>query len=138
MEAIVIKKMNLYGLAGFFFLAGCYHFINPGFYYPLIPPYLPYPVAINVLSGVLEVALSIALLLPRFRFHSTTGLIILLILFIPSHVYFIQIGGCIDQGLCVPLWVAWVRLIVIHPLLIGWIWMNRSNSRRGLITSMDE
>ena len=138
MEAVMIKKVNVYGLAGFFFFAGCYHFINPGFYYPLIPPYLPFPTAINSLSGVLEVVLGVALLIPRFRFYSAIGLMILLVLFIPSHIYFIQIGGCADQGLCVPLWVAWVRLVVIHPLLIGWVWASRGRSRKTFTTPVGE
>jgi hypothetical protein len=25
----------------------------------------------------------------------------------------------------VPAWVAWVRLLLIHPLLIGWAWFVR-------------
>ena len=120
-----MKKISFYGLVIFFILAGLNHFIDPEFYYPLIPPYFPFPIWINVISGLLEIVLGTALLLSGYRRYAAYGLIILLILFIPSHVYFIQVGGCIDGGLCVPAWIAWVRLIVIHPLLLWWIWTNR-------------
>ena len=40
-------------------------------------------------------------------------------------IYFININSCIPKGLCVPQWVGWVRLIVIHPILIAWAWWVR-------------
>ncbi|MEM9918721.1 MAG: hypothetical protein AAF990_11530, partial [Bacteroidota bacterium] len=53
------------------------------------------------------------------------GLIAMLIAFVPSHIHFIQIGSCVEGGLCTPPWVAWLRLLLIHPLLIWWAWANR-------------
>jgi uncharacterized membrane protein len=103
-------------------VAGINHFLNPSFYLPLIPDYLPYPVHINIISGTLEVVLAMLLLHPKLRTFGSWGIIVLLLLFIPSHIYFIQIGACVPKGLCTPLWVAWVRLIVVHPLLGYWAW----------------
>ncbi|RZS98055.1 putative membrane protein [Cecembia calidifontis] len=107
-------------LAVFFIVAGINHFINPQFYYPLIPDYLPFHGFINYSSGILEIILGAGLI---FTKTSAWGIIILLVLFIPSHVYFVQIGSCVDGGLCVPEWVAWVRLVIIHPILILWAWL---------------
>lgn len=114
-----------YLLIGFYLFAGSYHFVNPDFYYDLIPDYLPYPKFINYASGVLEILLALGVIFPKTRLIAVKGIILLLLLFIPSHVYFIQIGSCIENGLCVPEWLGWVRLVVIHPLLILWAWVIR-------------
>lgn len=112
-------------LIAFYFFAGSYHFINPESYYPLIPDYLPYPELINYLSGFIEIMLAICVSIPKTRLLAVNGIILILIAFIPSHIYFITEGGCMSDSLCVPVWVAWVRLIFIHPLLIYWAWSVR-------------
>lgn len=121
----MIRKLGFYALAAFYLLAGINHFIDPDFYYGLIPPWLPWPVTINVLSGVAEIVLAIGLLLPATRKLSAWLIVLMLLAFIPSHVYFIQIGSCVEGGLCTPAVVGWVRLVVIHPLLIWWAWAYR-------------
>ena len=109
----------------FYLVAGANHFINPDFYFGLIPDYLPNQSLINNLSGILEILLAVGVAIPRTRLIAIKGIIIMLILFVLSHIYFIQIGSCIDSALCVAPWVAWVRLILIHPLLIYWAWIVR-------------
>jgi uncharacterized membrane protein len=116
-------KLLIIAMGAFYILAGANHFINPDFYYPLIPEYLHFPKAINIISGIIEIIFGIGVLIPSFRKIASWGIILMLIAFIPSHIYFIQIGGCIQEGLCVPRWVAWLRLIVIHPILIFWAFM---------------
>ena len=115
-----MKKVNLFLLAGFFILAGLNHFRNPEFYLDLIPSYLPYHDAINVLSGIAEIGLGIGVLFQKTRKWASYLLVAMLVAFIPAHVYFLQIGSCVEGGLCAPQWVGWVRLVVIHPLLIWW------------------
>jgi len=121
----MIKFLRLV-LIGFYLFAGSYHFINPEFYFDLIPNYLPYPKFINYASGILEIVLAIGVAVPKHRKISVYGIIALLILFVPSHVFFIQIGSCIEGGLCVSPWISWLRLLVIHPLLILWAWVVRA------------
>ena len=118
----MLRKLSLWGLVIFFLAGGAYHFVNPTFYYPLIPDYLPWPVLINYVSGTAEIMLALLLALPKTRRMAGKGIIILLILFIPSHVHFIVIGGCIPDGLCAPMWGAWARLVVVQPLLMLWAW----------------
>jgi len=121
----MIKKISLYILTGFFVFAGINHFINPGFYLPLIPPYFPAPELINWVSGVAEIVLAVMLLIPKARSLAGIGLIILLLAFIPAHVHHIQSGGCLNT-ICVPLWVTWVRLLIVHPVLLLWVfWHTR-------------
>ena len=110
-------------LITFYFTAGLNHFINPQFYLPLIPPYFPNPETLNWVSGVIEMVLAIGVALPKTRKNSVLLIILMLIAFVPAHVYFIQAGGCMgEESLCTPIWVAWVRLFPIHPLLMLWAW----------------
>lgn len=115
-----MRKATIWLLGLFYMVAGANHFVNPGFYLPLIPDYFPFPGLINYVSGVLEVLVGLGVLFRKTRKRAALGIVFLLVLFIPSHVYLIQLGGCVADGLCVPLWVAWVRLIIIHPLLMYW------------------
>ena len=124
----LLPKVSLYAMSGFYLFAGANHFINPDFYLPLIPEYFPSPATINVLSGVAELLLGLGLLVEKTRKISAYLIIAMLVAFIPSHVYFIEIGSCIEDGLCVPEWIGFIRLIVIHPLLIWWAWSNRELS----------
>lgn len=120
MEINLIKRPFTALLGAFFIFAGLYHFINPSFYFGLIPDYLPLPEIINYAVGVLEVLLGVAVLVPSYRKISCYGIMLLLVLLIPSHLFFIQKGSCVLDGLCVPKWISWGRLILVHPLLIYW------------------
>ena len=106
----------------FYSSAGISHIISPDFYVNLIPNYLPYPYGINILCGLIEIALSLFLLFPKYLKIGAWGIIVLLIFFIPSHVYFIKIGSCVANGLCVNPIISWLRLIIVHPILILWAW----------------
>jgi len=114
------NKLVIFVLGIFFVFAGVNHFVSPDFYYPLIPDYLPFPSFINIASGILEIVFGLGLFFPPFRKISALGILGLLVLFIPSHIYFIQIGSCITDGLCTAPWIGWLRLLLIHPILIYW------------------
>ena len=114
--------LSKYSCFLFYLSAGVTHFLNPDFYISLIPNYLPYPFEIVILSGLLEMIFSLLILSPKYLKIGAWGIITLLILFIPSHIYFIQIGSCVPNGLCLDPWIGWFRLIIIHPLLIFWAW----------------
>ena len=121
----MIKKISLIALCGFYIVAGLNHFINPEFYIALIPPYFKFVTEINIISGLIEVILAVLLISPKTRNWASYGIIAMLLAFIPAHMYSIEMGGCISNSLCVPVWVVWVRLVVIHPILIYWAFMHR-------------
>ncbi|WP_246205931.1 DoxX family protein [Fulvivirga aurantia] len=99
----------------------------PDFYLGLIPDYLPNPELINSLSGVIEMLLGLLVIPKRTRRLACLGIVIMLVAFIPAHLHFIIIGSCVEEGLCVPPWIAWFRLVVIHPLLIWWAYVVGRN-----------
>ncbi|WP_299523849.1 MauE/DoxX family redox-associated membrane protein [Winogradskyella sp.] len=123
----MIKILRLV-LVGFYLFAGSYHFINPDFYSDLIPDYLPFHSFINYASGIFEILLGLGIVFPKTRLLAAKGIIVLLILFIPSHVDFILKGSCVESAFCVAPWIAWVRLLIVHPILMYWVWIVRKTN----------
>lgn len=105
--------------------AGINHFWHPANYLLIIPPYLPWHEFLNYAAGVAEIGFGILLFFPRFRKPAAILIMIMLILFIPVHVYMITEGGCMGAGSCIPLWILWVRLFPLQFLLIWWAWWVR-------------
>lgn len=109
-----------------YLFAGLNHFLNARFYSKLIPPYLAkFSQTINHLSGMVEIVLAIGLLFDFTRTLAANGIIFLLIVFIPAHIYMIQLGVFkLGRFTITPL-ISWARLVIIHPLLIIWAWWIR-------------
>ena len=122
----LIKKIFFFLLFSAYFSGGLNHFVMPEVYWPLIPPYLVYIEELNLLSGVAEVVLALGLLFSATRKLACYGIVAMLFAFLPSHIYFIEMGSCISESICFDPWVAWVRLIVIHPLLMYWAFAFRN------------
>jgi uncharacterized membrane protein len=74
-------------LAAFFVVAGVNHFLNPNFYVRIMPPYLPRHDELVLISGVFEVLLGVALLIPRFTVLAAWGLIALLVAVVPANLH---------------------------------------------------
>lgn len=66
------------------------HFINPGFFLKIVPPYLPLHLELVYLSGVCEIALGIMLLIPSLSRFAAWGIIALLIAVFPANIYLYQ------------------------------------------------
>lgn len=121
-----LKIVALYVMSLFYTLAGINHFINPAGYLKLIPEYLPNHSLLNLFAGLCEVVFGVLLVIPRTRKWAAWGIILMLLAFIPAHVYFIELNSCIENGICLPPWTGWFRLVIIHPLLIAWAyWYTR-------------
>nr|WP_299340934.1 MauE/DoxX family redox-associated membrane protein [Allomuricauda sp.] len=121
-----MRKLGLYAMVVFYLFAGMNHFLNPDFYYGLIPEFIPFPIFTNYLVGIIEIFLGVLLLFRKTRKWSAFGIIILLVLLVPSHVYFITIGSCVPNGLCIEEWISWSRLVIGQPLLVLWAWSVRN------------
>jgi uncharacterized membrane protein len=51
-----IRSLSCWLIGGFFIFAGIAHFVSPAVYLPMMPPYLPWPMALIYLSGAAEIA----------------------------------------------------------------------------------
>lgn len=120
--AITIKrKLLFYSFVAFYAFAGIMHFITPEVYLEVIPDWLGNKVILNYAAGAVEIAVALLALFPATRKLAGLITVAMLLAFIISHVYFIQIGSCAGE-MCIPEWIGYFRLIVIHPLLLYWAW----------------
>jgi len=71
----------------FFIVAGANHFVSPDFYQTIMPPFLPWPVALIYISGVAEILGGAGVLVPWSRPFAGWGLIALLIAVFPANIY---------------------------------------------------
>lgn len=115
------RKLLLYSFIAFYAFAGIMHFIHPSVYMEVIPDWLGNKSLINYVAGFAELLVAGMACFKLTRDLASYIAIVMLLAFIISHVYFIQLGSCAGD-LCIPEWIGWVRLIVIHPLLVWWAW----------------
>jgi uncharacterized membrane protein len=108
---------SLYLLAILFVGAGLLHFWHPETYLRIMPPTLPAPRLLVLLSGVAEVVGGLGLLWPTTQRAAGWGLLALLLAVFPANIYMLQI----HEQLHIPAWVAWARL-PLQPLLMWWVW----------------
>lgn len=123
MKIKLLQQILFFILIAFYIFAGYNHFASPSFYLPIIPPYLSdWANEINLLSGILEIILGILLIPKSTRPYAAKGIIILLILFIPSHIYFIQKGSFRLGAIEITPILSWFRLLIGQPILMLWAW----------------
>jgi uncharacterized membrane protein len=79
--------------AALFLISGVGHFVATGFYLRIMPPYLPFHRALVLVSGAIEIALGILLLVPRYSRWAAWGLVALLIAVFPANIYVYQTSG---------------------------------------------
>ena len=115
------KRALLWVMSAFYVSGGVYHLVNPGFYLPTMPPYLPWHRELVFVSGVAEIVLGIAVLVPGLRQLAALGIIALLIAVFPANLHIamhdVPLAGA-TQGL--GMW-NWVRL-PFQALFIAWAW----------------
>ncbi len=81
------KGILLYVMAALYCYVGFSHLVNPEFFVGIIPPALPEPELLNVVSGLAEIVLGVFLLDRRTRPFAAWGVIALLIAVFPANIY---------------------------------------------------
>jgi uncharacterized membrane protein len=109
-------------LAAVFVIAGVLHFAFPGAYVRIMPPWLPQPRALVLLSGACQIAGGVGVLLPRTRRAAGWGLILLLLAVWPANLQMLlnaRASGAPAAAQALLL----VRL-PLQLLLIWWVWRS--------------
>ena len=70
-----------------FMFGGITHFTDPDFFVAIVPPYVPWPLAVVYVSGVFEIAGAIGILIPRLRPVAGLGLFILTLCVTPANIH---------------------------------------------------
>lgn len=74
-------------LAIFIVYAGMQHFIKPDFFNAFVPDFLIYKSTIIYVSGFIEIVLGVLLLIPKYTRIAASGILILMLLFLPIHIW---------------------------------------------------
>jgi uncharacterized membrane protein len=115
------KRILLWVMAAFYVFAGVNHFRDPDFYLPMMPPWLPAHLELVYLSGIAELVLGVAVLIPALQQAAAWAIVALLVAIFPANLhvalYDVPIGGAAEGY---GIW-NWVRL-PFQLLFIAWAW----------------
>jgi uncharacterized membrane protein len=108
----------------FYVVASSLLFIQPAAYLKIMPPYIPWHVAMVRISGGFEILGGLGLLIPQTRRAAAWGLVALLIAVFPANAY--MATNPMDAGaVSIPPVLRWARLPV-QLLLVWWLlWCSR-------------
>lgn len=70
-----------------FMLGGIAHFTETEFFLSITPPWVPFPLWVVYISGVIEIALAVLILIPSVRPLAGWGLILLTLAVTPANVH---------------------------------------------------
>jgi uncharacterized membrane protein len=113
-----LGKRQFAGLAFvfiWFFVGGIMHFVATDTEARIVPPWMPWPVAAVLVSGVFELLGAAGILLAVTRRAAGVGLFLLTLAVTPAHIYMLQRPELFP----VPVWALWLRL----PIQAGLLWL---------------
>jgi uncharacterized membrane protein len=120
------KRIGLIGVFLWFFVGGIAHFVATDLEMTIVPPYLPNPRMLVLLSGVCELLGALGILLRATRRAAGAALILLTIAVTPANIYMLQQGDLFN----IPYWILIVRLPLQAALLALIAWATRAPSNR--------
>ena len=115
-----VKLLVCLLLGMLFIIAGSLHFISPDSYLRIMPPYLPYPLALVYVSGFFEILGGVGLLGPGTRRVAGYGLMALLVAVFPANVH-MALHGVSLGGLAASPVLLWLRL-PLQGVLVAVVW----------------
>lgn len=118
---VAVRALLAFGFIG----AGVLHFLKPGPYLAIMPPWLPAHALLVQISGVAELAGGLGLLVPRWRRAAGIGLILLLIAILPANIQML-LNYQARSAPAGEILLLWLRL----PLQLVLIWAAWRVSRR--------
>lgn len=112
-----------------FFLGGIAHFAATTTEMRIVPPYIPWPRAAVLVSGVFELLGAAGLLVGRTRRAAGVGLLLLTIAVTPAHIYMLQRPDLFG----VPHWALIARLPIQAALLALIAWCTAAPAARQIV-----
>jgi uncharacterized membrane protein len=107
----------IYGIL--FALAGANHFAATDFYLSIMPPYLPWHLALVYVSGACEIAVGLALLVRRVERFAAWGMVALIVAVTPANLHMALHAELYPQFSAAALWA---RLPLQIVLLLWAYW----------------
>jgi uncharacterized membrane protein len=81
-----MKKILLYFMVAFYFIAGINHFVHAANYERIMPLWLPYPLSLVYISGACEIVFGLLLIPPATRRIAAWLIIALLVAVFPANI----------------------------------------------------
>ncbi len=106
----------------FFVVAGAGHFLKPAMYLQIMPPYIPFPLAMIYVSGACEILFGLGLLIPKTSRLAAWGLILLLLAVFPANIHMALHP---DQFSDIPKWALFARLPLQGVLILWAYWFTK-------------
>jgi uncharacterized membrane protein len=131
MAVLSMSRGKLAGVAVvflWFFIGGIAYFVATETEMKIVPPYIAWPRAAVLVSGVFELLGAAGLLWRPTRRAAGIGLFVLTIAVTPCHIYMLQRP---DLFASIPLWALWLRLPIQVALLALIAWSTRPERRDG-------
>lgn len=113
-------------LAFLFIVAGALHFTHAQFYLAIMPPYLPFHLALVYISGFFEIVGGIGLLIPSLRGYAGYGLVALLFAVFPANIYMAVNEVRVGNASFSPV-LLWLRLPLQFALMALVLWCTKRN-----------
>jgi uncharacterized membrane protein len=105
-----------------FFIGGIGHFTSTDFFSTIVPPWWPWPREAVLVSGVFEVIGALALIPRATRSLAGWGLLAIIVLVTPAHLYMLQRPELFPK---IPYWALVARLpLQLFVLFCTW-WSTR-------------
>jgi uncharacterized membrane protein len=124
----VAQRIALVLAAVFYVGAGTLHFLRPEFYLKIVPPYIPWHLAMVQISGFFEIMGGLGLLIPRTRRAAAWGVVALLIAVFPANLYMATNPVEAGATTIAPV-LRWGRL-PLQLVLIWWVlWCTRPKAK---------
>jgi uncharacterized membrane protein len=114
-----MKKLGLYTLSAMFIFTGIAHLMNPGVFEKIVPPFLPFPHAIAILSGIAELLLAVGLLPKKTRRLTAWAVVAFLVCIFPANIYMYMARESAFPD--IPAWALLARL-PLQFAMMAWAW----------------
>lgn len=128
MEPIARSRWKLAGVVFvflWFFIGGIAHFAATEIEMRIVPPWVPWPRAAVLVSGVFELLGAAGVLMRSTRRAAGIGLFLLTIAVTPCHLYMLQRPELFP----IPVWALWLRLPIQVALLALIAWCTAPDRR---------
>ncbi len=109
------RRIGLTFVFLWFFIGGIAHFVFTEAEMRIVPPYIPWPWAAVIVSGVFELIGAVGILWQPTRRLAGLGLMALTVAVTPANIYMLQE----PELFAVPIWALWLRL----PIQLGLLWL---------------
>lgn len=127
----ILKYAGLVLVTVFFVVGGQAHFTATGFFVKIVPPYVPFPLLMVYVTGVLELIGSAAIWVPKWRSSAGIGLVALTVCVTPANIYMWMNPELFPE--ISPAFLSWRLVAQVVLLAIIW-WSTRPENEPALAT----